>query len=1669
MAAAFQQISITDLSKGIDQRSAPNAIPEGYAEDLQNVITNSNGFLSKRPGYEGFYGYLPLRIKSIQHSGTNILFTLDSSINISNARSTPIVVYGKLSSAQTDGDWTNTNNGEYYLASADGVRSTLSAPSDTETVLQSVHGVALDEVLLQINQSTNTGSSDNSWIVPDRLDINNAAQFDIDVTATIPSDIQFFTLIEAADYTHPDQTIAAGATTAITITAGTHGLTNFNIIPNVYYLDGSEYVKLFLTDTTVNTSTGTVVVTITNSGGAGLDVRVCLTAAESANVELKTVASGATDTITISTTEPYNFFALYSVAGAVATLILPDSVVYTASTGNMVVTITNSTGAAESYKFYWEPATVRSSVLTVTDNQGESASYTDSAPQLTMWGISHEGLYDADDYQEGFVNHIDTYRTDTQSKVVAGLGGNIFTATTRAAADSEYKIPTANIDLEGALASDALVAPFFITTGDTADRTNGNVVAYNVVSNKALVTAVTYSASTVAVYTLSLTSKTGSLASVITTSGVEDYLTVTGMANSINNGTFKITAVDNSANTITVYNPSLTMAFDETGAEGRAGIFTDRVTLSANSKFSPGDEFTDSIFEGYNPTVLVSSGTTVVLSGVTGRALITSGTTLYPTRTASVIPLVSSMTNFVKGDMCTLTNYTRKVRVTSVNPRSDVTISTVTGSGTTATVTTSTAHGLAVGDKVLLLRTGVTAYDTEITVVSVINTTSFTFTSTSTSSAAAGVVLGKTVSIDESVVIQDDSASPSMLSVVGRWLPVEVPTSDDNLVKTTYIKHFTAYDYDKQQPLKSTMVQDNLYFTDQANQVMKFDGVDIYQAGLFRWQPQLFAQVDTTTASIPLTGTSAAVSASATNKFTVGTGEAGQFAAGDKIVHSQNAATYIVQSVDTTNNLVYVTKTITGSGSGTLKHVARYKYYFRLNALDYNNNIIASAATDQNDFIVDLTAAGQIHMRLLGMPVWGMYDYDTIELEIYRTQAGSSGPFYRVGVKDVSFVHSYGYIDFQDSVTDEFLSTVDPVSTGIGLGSELGTGWTQPLKAKYITSLDNRLILGNVQDYPELDITLRASQGLTSVTAANLSGKKFRFKKDTTSSATATDMVNIVNYEFVTSGAVTIVPNTDITTTSSSFTVADAAHGLVAGDWVYFFHSAAGIDNELDFAGWFQIASVNAGDFTIDFSGHSRGAGGGVAADVDRYVAATAQEDVPVWIGADGNMNLVGASTINEFTAMTRLASAINATMRMTDTTLASPAMTTFVPWMIASAGNGIGLGRLVVRQEKPMSTTMAVVLPAAITGANVFVEGVLRAASAEVDATAEVFQSRVLLSYRNYPELFDNPFGEEGEGDSVIDINSADGQQITGIVPFFGESVFGNGTYEAVLAVFKTNSIYLVDIQNKQKSKIQSRGLGCTAPGSIASTKDGIMFVNNAGIYRLNRNQTIDYVGAAVERIFQDEVNKDQLSLLSGHHYGVGGQYKLSVPVDSDTRNSQVLVYDHLRENGDGQPGAWTRFTNHPTTGWANLESDAFFGTTNGQVFRVRTAGDSSDYRDDAAAVDQMVILLRANAFGAPGSRKIVSNIINHFQLRTTSMVGTELQISTDLDGSFESAGTFNLTKGATNKLESVKSSLPRRRLNYIQLRYTNSTKDEDVILAGVEYTAALLNAKGINESGET
>lgn len=1601
----FQVISEPDIARGIDARSTEENIKPGYSEDLINIESNSDGFLNKRKGYQGYYGYIPVRVTSVEYTTTTaIKFTFDGSIDSGSTTEAPIVVYGKTSTTQ-DGDWTSTDGAQYYSTFTADIRDTmLASTTGTITKLETDHNISTDNMFIQVVTSDSSTDRDSSYFLADSLLVSKTSAYDVDINYTNSGSAQdIFVMLADKDasagttYVHNYTTASGTGSETESIVTATHNLNHYQIIAQHFYTNGSDWERFVPDEFTVNKTTGECIVTV--SGLNAVACQTILTAAPIANVTTQTISASTTDTITISASDDFNYIAVYQDVSGVLTEVIPDSIVFDDSADTITITITNSDTSSVSYVVYREPVTITSStVLITTANSATSTPYTDTNPQLTIWGLNHSGLYNSTAAaQAGHVTHIDRFKNPSEERLIVGLGGNLFSAKTRSEAGTDYLIPTTNASLQDRVGSDVTLAPLFETTA-ALTRTRGMVTDTSIVSNLATVTAVSQVSSTTADYTITFDS-----AQTLTNKiEVGDRLVVAGMGHGVWNGTFAfegtITNDGTTEVTVRLTNTNAhTSNQDETGAFGTIGCFTDKITTNATTNLTTDDIMGSSAFSSVTSSVVSASSTTVFVDGITEEVTLTTGTALFATRTSNVIP-VEATTNFVIGDMCTIGSYTRLFRVLSISA-------------------------------------------------------------------------GTSITIDESISFSDASV-PDAISVVGRWIPIEAPSTSDDAVSSTTQFYFDNNAYDAQPTIRSAMSSNNMYFTNNDDEVMKFDGTNIYQAGIARWQPGFAASLDTSTASIPLSGASATQNAAASAAvFQVTLGQEGQFSAGDIIVHSGDSAIYTVQSTSNngTNGFIYVTDPIsdTTTTNGTLKLTNRYRYYFKLSAVDANNNIIASAVTGADDNYFDLTAAGQINIRLIGMPNWGHLDHDALDLEVYRTARGTAAPFFKLATADVKFNTGDGYIDIVDSTTDDGLTTLDAVNTAL-VGAELGTAWEQPPRGKYITSIDNRLAIGNIKSYQEFDISILKAD--TATYTDDLDGKIFTFRKDSTNTSTTTNMTDVVRYQFVdgsTAGTITsITPNTAISKTSTTFTVT-ATHNLSAGDWVYMYHNAAGSNNSLTYAGWWQVSSVNS---TVSFTVKANMNTAATANDVDRFIQCTAPEDIPVFTGTDGNYNQVsGNISVNPLTNIVltkRLAAAINASMTLADITLSSPDQTDFVPWLTAHAGGEYGEGRMMVKQVTPSSTTLELVTPASTPNTNIYVHGISRSAGTEVSARTKLFPSRVAISYPNYPEIFNDPYNESGST-GVIDVNSADGQEITGIIPFFGETAFGASQVASVLVVFKTKSIYLVDVETQGIQKLESRGIGCTAPYSIASGKDGIIFANESGIYKLNRNQTITYVGRHIERIWQDDVNTDQVAIMTGHSYGVGRQYKLSVPRNSDTTNSYVMVYDYEREGRDQEYGAWSQYDNHPATGWANMGTDAFFCTTAGQVFSIRNEKDTTDYRDDASAITSTIIT-RAYDFGAPGDRKIIKGVNSHFQLRYGDMDGTTLDFQPDLDGTWTSMGTFTFTKG-TKKSVTALSSLSKRRMQYIQLRYLNSTKDEDMRLSRIDFMVAGLPLQGIIQKEDT
>lgn len=1723
---ALQYISVPelDLGQGIDQLSAENKLPPGYSESLVNFDPTPEGYLQKRVGYQGYAGFLPVRVERIEYltgSTNNLCFYLDSSVDVSSIdlssiRSTPLILYGKTSEAHSEGDLTTTNSVHYYPSFSSDVRRTLVPGTGTLLIEESEHGQG-SKVFVGITESTSVLNNSNSLFTPDSISVNKSTgDVTIGYTNSTLAPISAFVYVKnkegnTGDAYNQTSSISVGVNT-ISIPAATHQLSDFNIECELYQDTGTAYVRIIPDAVTIDSS-GNVSIVLTNGDAAFTSAFIILSAAPVANAVSGTIPGMSTLAVPFTGfIKDFIYVSCYleDLITGVKSEVLPDSITVDAVTSTATVTFKNSSSLPASFFIFWEEGFVNTNKICV-DASVVLTPYDDASPQLTLWGLDHRLIYGLDPIVDrpGWVTHIDSYRAPTQTRMISGLGGNIFAAETIQEVGTQYLLPQIYPNLRNRILSTVEVGPTFVDTTDTSTRTRGYLQFEGAGEGWTQGISTEWDSGTGWVkYTLKTPSLMieGSLSTIIDVSAdEEDQLTVQQSEFSVNSGVFKIKQVQANADDLILWVENSLVSssdFDEQDAGMKCGIFTDRFSVSSDNLFIPGDILNSSLWVAGSKIYEVIAGTAsvVIFSGATERINFPVGLRITVTRTTNVIPTrtlngVATVEDVVVGDQLFYSPIERELTVTSIITGSDraITIDAIGGEAT-VTLGSGSTHDLFTGQSVLFIQAG---RFTGTQVLTTINSpSSFSFATDEEVTGQAGTLLADTLEVDEILSIEDDVNNEIYIQVPRRWIPVEAPDHSGNLPPSTRFRYFDSDPYGDQPIIRSTMVADTMYFTNGDDEVFKYDGDSIYRAGLFRWQPGLFISQATSPAA-PETGeitvnlASTIPTAVTNNVFTVPFGDEQLFTPGSVLRHVNTAGEqdYQVDTIydDGTNGFVKVIafQAITLGTTPTLSETATFKYYFRLNAVDVNQNIIASAVTGSQDTLIRIHQSTQVRFKLIGMPAWDIYDYDHLEVEIYRTKSNTAAPFYRLATIPMNFDNRGGYVEYIDTDADEVLVDLDVVNSAL-LGQELGLSWSEPLRAKYITSAGNRLVLGNIFDYPKINVQLVDTGNRIRVDtgSAQLKDLIWTFRKDNTSSAVITDMVSCARYQFKSSDEITIDPTTDIATSTTDFTISSTAHGLVVGNWVYLFHSTVADGNRLHLAGWYQLTSVTTDDFTILAP---VGTYTPDATDVDSYMTADDPRDVPVWIGEDGNYdsingNLLLSTDSAQFIAVRRLANAINTSMRETDISISG--QEEFEPWMIANAGGEFNFGQLLISQPKIFDEILELELPT-FTGFNIFVNQVKRNSTDQVSSISVRYPSRILISYPNYPEIMDNPTSIlDTDSQSAVDINPADGQEITGIIPFFGDSAFGASLQDGVVVVFKTNSVYLVNIAAKTSGqnavqKLESRGLGLTAPYSLAPTQNGIMFANESGIYRLTKTLIIQPIGRWVDRIWKQEVDRTQLDIMSGHYYTNGAQYKLSVPFKGDASNQQALVYNTTRElTADGyKDGSWTTYDNHPSIGWANLETNAFFASTLGKVFIIRQTATTSDYRDDASAISSEAIL-RAMDFGDSGVRKAIGALIINFR---TQFEGehTTVAASYDLTNDFSDLDAFKITSASQNlnglndpntqKIETLRFSIDRRKLNQVQIKITNAEIDEPLEISGVTYRVAGMTTKGIQSAKTT
>jgi hypothetical protein len=1201
----------------------------------------------------------------------------------------------------------------------------------------------------------------------------------------------------------------------------------------------------------------------------------------------------------------------------------------------------------------------------------------------------------------------------------------------------------------------------------------------------------------------------------------------------------------------TVRIPSVNSADYDFVGQGEAGIFTDLAALTladATKGYLPavGDTLRSSSFESGVSLVVrgvrvSDTGGNVLLGPVSQATNIPTGQLLTFTHTGEVLALrddnpLSALTyeNVVRGDVLTITGQASRRTVRSLLPTAGAggTLTVGADGGESAfTLSSGDTAPLQIGQVILISKAGVLSG--EWCVTSVESITAFMaeplgapLTSYAGRTGVAFTLLPGQLHLSMPGTFEDSEDSSVTVVTNSRLVPAEYPVSADALPPAAAFntEHLAANSYGDQPLVRTAMANDSMFITNYFDPLQKWDGSNIQRAGLPKWAPAVLVQKATGGGIVVPPGKTIAGTRVGAVFTATALGDVDILSAGQQVVGSDDVV-YTIAAVSTVNKEVTLTTApVAAITSLRAFGLAIYRYYIRADAVDANGYTLATASYGSEDLRVRLTQSSSVLLRISAMPQWRGLPYDRIRVRIYRTKATGAAPFFKVGELDMPFAYGQrfnastlqsqgNYIDFRDATSDETLGESDPLSGILGGSGAIGDVFRSveaPPPAKYITTIGNQTAYANIRSWPRVDINVVRNNAVASPVLA----ESWVLRKDSSDTETVTAPNQRYGYRFIAAtaanlGTVKALSGSNISTGVDFFDVnLGAGIGRPAiGGWIYLFRNTVSATPRSVFSGWWLVAAHPAANTVrVHCPGMTTGVVYNSANDSNAAVITTsaaaptdALMHIPVYIGTDDlNFDTVGGQNPDDFVGrvLYRLAAAVGATMRQgyTDIAAGVPQAKTFTPWATALAFGQVGGSRLQLEFPVALPTTpelqLGVSVAAAPAGFEVFGNDTPRAPTASVGARTLIRSSRVLLTTAGYPELVDNPFTAfpQSETNTVVDVNPADGQDITGIVPFFGESVFGGAMASGQLVVFKTDSIYLLDPATRGLTKIESQGVGCAAPGSIASTRQGVIFAHTSGLYRITRSVAVEPIGTNLDRIWQLKVDKSPASLavMQAHNYAASRRYRFFWPSQEDAgitgyapRNSNAFSYDYTPEM-KGEAGGWSRYDNHNLTNACNLAGEAYAGTWAGRLVRFLQADAAESYRDEGEAIP-MQVTFRAQDFGDEASRKKLLHLLLGFRLPASSdgsgvtLRGVQVEQAQDLKDNFvqldaaviAAAGPRDgLSSGVQVKQQTLRYSPEYTKAIYHQIRISDATLSAPVQIVSLGYRVSGLSTKGTTQA---
>ena len=1822
----FQTIPHRNISKGIDQRSSPNSVQPGFAEDIKNMDTNSTGFVEKRTGYQGYKGSLPLRMESVGVSGSDIDFSFNPEINLLLTSTSPVVVYGEIlqsgtgtitfsagsssvtgsgttafttelkvgstiyvtstgesqivssitddmslevgapfTAAATGSAFTHRTTQEYYWSAFEN-DSRKVIPAGQTSVFPVTHGSGTLQIAAGVVSAPTALSLDNYTTIPERLTVTSTTQLEVEMDNTQgASAVDFYVLTENAENTDVvtyraaiAESLTSGSTT-FTIPASTHGLPNLHIVPFIYIEEPAGNMSIIIPEEFEIELDGDVTITLNNAtgsigGSSTFNGQIVMIDAPGVQALEASYTSGDGKTMEFSgVTSNFNFYSFFVLDGSGSQVqVIPSSIFH--DTSAQKVTVTFDTSTSRNVKLVYVEATVKSNVITV-DNTNYPNIITDTSPSVSLWGIPHtEIVYQTTVPKGSWTNSIEEYSSQGNNKLVTGIGGNLCE---EIGSNEGVTLPSYFSLMRRRTDAAKTIGPFFGLLGGKVRGIDSATVTSNGINFSSIVN----NGDGTATFSASLGPRYGSLSDLVLSpsSTGSDELVITNAGSADYNGTHLVTAVSDTSTynlatsfnlaSVSVADPSVVFTFSSSGD----------ATTFYNNYVSDGAVWSwkDIDNEVFIMTITDASAMTPV------------GATITATRGSSVT-LSGPNSDFTQGQSTTFTD--EKITLEATPGTVSITVAITNLKSYVLNETDTGAFGKIQTDSLgmsLLNSDGVVAdlpYLTNDTLVSTLFTESPVIIGLQGNSSAppvsiylrnvvvntlvpaaasinvkrtnsvqpltsvANIVKGdtvsakgftrqfqvvavdptaKTITLDESIELSDDTSDRSFISVTGRWKFVEAPPLNDRP-----ISYFDQNEINNQDRLRGVAINDSIFYTNYDDDVMKYDGSNLYRAGLLNWQPRTHSYVNTADSGIPLPNVDY-LAALANDSVVPSAGSATGLPdtlslarmpdlSGVSEIYlngddgGNTAGFYKIKKVDDDNKLIQLGTALSNSTkSGTFVIPQEIAYYFKLQLIDRNNNIVASAITDYQESVVQLTRSGKVTHRLTGFPKFDVYDYDRIDIIMYRSKLSLKAvPVFfeakRVPI-DFELLRATDSVIITDTLPDSSLTKSDQASIALK-GSELPVSSEPPPRAKYIATADNRLVLGNIKEYNKLDITLISDLGITEVNqlqnttiqiqdneAANDLTFEFMALSDGTNlnSANNIEITSIdfssedSSFKITTSGSIGYsvqdkyiqlssffmeASATGFYTSSGRTRVDDPDVGKVIGWWKVKTHDQA--TNEIVI----EYTHGNTSDFTFTSSGPSP------TNPIYLTFPDTGSSNIPILaVPYDTTKagKIISSVVYDDTTTAFKFTNAVNRGVRDLKMAFNRVMVDQANPWAYALSGVTEGNGRIEFRSALPgrvLSTTITTDLTYDI---EVFLNNRRQRSGVSGSGRTLVYPSRLVFSPPNYPEMFDNPFGASIEvSDSLVDINANDGQEITGLSTFFADSTGSTaGQLSSTLLVFKNKSIYAVDLNTRQIQKLESMGQGCTVPDSISATRSGIMFANESGIYSVSRDLQVTYIGKWLERYWQNTVGDSSvIEEAIGYTDSVNQKYKLSVPTGTDTKNSEVAVLDYVVDD-PSIPGSWTLYDNIGASGWIQTNTNSFFGNYTGQVFALRQAGDSTDYRDDATGISSAFVY-GAQSFGDSGSRAVLNRVISHFQAET-SLTDVSLDIATDMSVNFDTTDKISFV-GTDPKVQSIASSVPNRHALYFQVRYTHDTLDENFVLSGIDMKVQGLGELGINQANE-